>query len=82
MYALFGEKHQLIAKVILPLLVVLGVVFWYGWIIWALLMVILGYKHPPVVYPEIHLDRKRKLVGWISLVIFILTFTAVPIQGV
>ncbi len=79
-YALFGEKHQVIAKIMLPLLIILGIIFWSGWIIWALLMLILGYKHPPVVYPEIQLDGKRKIIGWICLVIFILTFTPIPIR--
>jgi len=49
---------------------------------WALIMFFLGYKHPPVVFPYIQLDRKRKLIGWISLIIFILTFTPTPVQGV
>lgn len=81
-YALFGEKHALIAKITIPVLVVLGVVFWPGWLIWAVLMIIMGYKHPPVVYPYIELDRKRKLTGWISFIIFILTFTPMPVQGI
>ncbi|MDP3296977.1 MAG: site-2 protease family protein [Thermodesulfovibrionia bacterium] len=81
-YALLGEKHQRVSKWIIPILIVLGILFWSGWIIWAFLMLILGYKHPPVVYPEIPLDGKRKLIGWICFVIFILTFTAVPIKGV
>ena len=80
-YALLGEKHQRVSKWIIPILIVLGILFWSGWIIWAFLMLILGYKHPPVVYPEIPLDGKRKFIGWMSFVIFILTFTAVPIKG-
>lgn len=81
-YALFGNKHELISKSTLPVLIVLGIFFWPGWLIWAVLMIILGYKHPPVLYPYIQLDRKRKLVGWISLFIFILTFTPTPVQGI
>lgn len=80
-YALFGEKHQWISKVALPVLVFMGITFWPGWIVWAVLLIIIGYKHPPVVYPEIPLDGKRKLIGWMSFVIFILTFTATPIKG-
>jgi membrane-associated protease RseP (regulator of RpoE activity) len=80
-YALFGEKHRLIGKVIIPVLVLLGIVLWPGWVIWAVLMIIIGYRHPPVVYPEIHLDRKRKLMGWVCLIIFILTFTPIPVKG-
>ena len=79
-YALFGEKHGLIAKITIPILIVMGIVFWRGWIIWAVLMIIIGYKHPPVVYPHIQLDKKRIYIGWASLVIFILTFTPMPIQ--
>jgi membrane-associated protease RseP (regulator of RpoE activity) len=70
-YALFGEKHRLIGLVVIPVLCVLGYVLWFGWVIWAILMIIIGYRHPPVVYPEIHLDSKRKLMGWVCLVIFI-----------
>ena len=81
-YALFGENHERISKVTLPVLVILGIFLWPGWLIWAVLMLVLGYRHPPVVYPHIQLDRKRKIVGWISLAIFILTFTPMPVQGI
>ena len=79
-YALFGEKHTLIAKAMIPVLIILGIKFWPGWIVWAVLLLIIGYKHPPVVYPEIQLDGRRKFVGFISLIIFILTFMPVPIE--
>lgn len=81
-YALFGEKHAIIAKITIPVLVVLGIAFWPGWLIWAVLMIIMGYKHPPVVYPYIELDRKRRMIGWVSFIIFILTFTPMPVQGI
>jgi len=80
-YALFGEKHGIISKGMLPVLVVLGILYWEGWLIWAVLMIFLGYKHPPVVYPHIQLDRNRKLIGWLALLIFILTFTPTPVKG-
>ncbi|MEW6599841.1 MAG: site-2 protease family protein [Nitrospirota bacterium] len=80
-YALLGEKHAWISKGMLPVLVVLGIIYWEGWLIWAVLMIFLGYRHPPVVYPHIQLNRGRKLIGWLSLLIFILTFTPTPVQG-
>jgi membrane-associated protease RseP (regulator of RpoE activity) len=81
-YALLGEKHEKVSKLMLPLLVLLGILLWSGWIIWAFLMVLFGYRHPPVVYPQIQLDRKRKLLGWIALIIFIITFTPIPVSGI
>jgi membrane-associated protease RseP (regulator of RpoE activity) len=81
-YALFGDRHSIISKSMIPVLLVMGVTFWIGWIVWAFIMYVLGYHHPPVVYPFIELDRNRKLIGWISLFIFILTFTPTPVQGI
>lgn len=81
-YALFGEKHTLISRGMIPVLIIMGIIFWPGWIVWAVIMFFMGYRHPPVMYPFIQLDRRRKLVGWISLVIFILTFTPTPVQGI
>ncbi|MEW6713550.1 MAG: site-2 protease family protein [Nitrospirota bacterium] len=77
-YALFGERHEWIAKATIPLLILLGIIFWEGWLIWAFLMILIGYEHPPVVYPQIQLDRKRRVIGWAALLIFILTFTPMP----
>ncbi|RJQ15961.1 MAG: site-2 protease family protein [Nitrospiraceae bacterium] len=81
-YALFGEKHSWISRGMIPVLVILGIVFWSGWLVWAVIMIFLGYRHPPVVYPYIQLDRKRKIVGWIAFAIFVLTFTPAPVKGV
>ena len=80
-YALFGEKHSLIAKITIPVLIVMGITLWPGWLVWAILMIVMGHKHPPVVYPHIQLDKNRKIIGWISFAIFILTFTPMPVQG-
>ena len=81
-YALFGERHATIARVTIPVLLIMGIIFWPGWIVWAVLMIIMGYRHPPVVYPHIQLDKGRIYIGWISFVIFILTFTPAPVQGI
>jgi membrane-associated protease RseP (regulator of RpoE activity) len=78
-YAILGEKHGRLSMGLVVVLVALGAMFWLGWGVWAVLMVVLGLRHPPVVYWEPVLDPRRKLIGWISLVIFIITFIPVPI---
>ncbi len=78
-YALMGEKHAFFSKVLIGIMAVLGYFFWEGWLVWAVLLIILGFRHPPIVYEEIPLDPKRKLVGLVAIIIFILTFTPVPI---
>lgn len=80
-YALFVENHERIAKFTIPALILFGIFFWVGWLVWAFLMMVIGYKHPPVVYPMIVLDERRRFIGWLCLFIFIITFTPMPIQG-
>ena len=78
-YALLGKKQETISKFLVGVLVALGVAVFYGWLIWAVLLLVLGLRHPPIIYDEIPLDRKRKLIGWAALVIFVLTFVPVPV---
>lgn len=78
-YAILGERHRWLSKIMIGLLVVLGY-FFQGWLVWAVLLFFLGSKHPPILFPEVPLDPKRKAIGWIALVIFILTFIPIPVS--
>jgi len=53
---------------------------WPGWGAWAVLMLILGTDHPPVLVPEEQLDPVRRRVGVFSLFIFVVTFIPTPIR--
>jgi membrane-associated protease RseP (regulator of RpoE activity) len=79
-YALFGEKHSRLSFMLIFVMVLFGLFLWEGWFVWAVLLLILGMKHPPVIYWEVPLDSKRKFIGWLALVIFILTFIPTPFQ--
>ena len=46
-YALFPEYQRYISLGSIGLLVICGVVFWSGWLLWAVLLVFLGWRHPP-----------------------------------
>jgi membrane-associated protease RseP (regulator of RpoE activity) len=79
-YALLGKRHVGISKVLIGVMITLGIFVYEGWIIWAVLLIVLGFRHPPIIYSEIELTPKRKLLGWIMLVIFIITFIPVPVM--
>ena len=79
-YALFGEKHNRLSFMLIFVLILFGLLLWEGWFVWAVLLLILGLRHPPVIYWEVPLDSKRKFIGWLALVIFILTFIPTPFQ--
>ncbi len=78
-YALLGERHADISKGLILVMILLGIFVWEGWAIWAVLLILLGFRHPPIVYSGVPLDPKRKVIGWIAVVIFIITFMPVPI---
>jgi membrane-associated protease RseP (regulator of RpoE activity) len=79
-YALFPERHRLISITCLGLLVASGLLFWHGWLIWAVLLYFLGLRHPPPAYDWVPLDRRRRILGIITIIVFILTFTPAPFK--
>ncbi len=80
LYVLLGEKR---AKRILPFILValmlLGI-FWFGWFLWAALIFFLGRAHAEPMDQITQLDGKRKLAAALGLLVFILTFTPVPLS--
>lgn len=78
-YALFGSRQKQIAWIFMVILVVLGLTGSVGWLVWAaILYFLVGVKHPPVYYEWIPLDRRHKVIGWVTILIFAATFTPVP----
>ena len=76
-YALLGKDHNKVAY--LSFLALLGLGFlWPGWWTWALLIMILGIKHPMPLNEVSKLDKKRYMIGLISAVVFVLTFIPKP----
>jgi membrane-associated protease RseP (regulator of RpoE activity) len=85
-YALFGRFHSVISSILVGVLGALGTasllwgIAWEGWLVWAMLMLLLGLEHPPVLFPEYRLDPLRRKIGFFSFVVFIITFVPAPFQ--
>jgi len=79
-YAFLGEKHTGLSFILVLMMSLLGFFLWEGWVVWAVLLLVLGLRHPPVIYWENALDGRRKLTGWIAFLIFIITFIPVPFR--
>ncbi len=84
-YALFGRRHRLIARyavlacvamVAIPF--VLGRNYWLGWLLWAVLLIIIGLGHPTTTDSDTPLDFRRQVAAWLTVVLFAITFTPVP----
>ncbi|HJT19816.1 MAG TPA: site-2 protease family protein [Nitrospira sp.] len=77
-YALWGNRQRTMAFITVPVLILLGFIGWPGWFVWAFMAGLWGIGHPPIMDPATPLGRGRRIVGWIALAVFVLTFAPVP----
>jgi membrane-associated protease RseP (regulator of RpoE activity) len=77
LYALSPRLHRFLTNVLPFALFIAGAVYWVGWILWGLFLMIPAMRHPKVPI-EPGLSRSRLALGIIGLAIFLLTFTPTP----
>lgn len=77
-YALASKRHRTFSRLFCLALIPMGMLFWPGWLIWALLLLFLGMRHPAVLDPGESLDGKRKALAMVALIVFLLCFTPTP----
>jgi Zn-dependent protease len=80
-YALLGQKARKYAPYFIGLFLLMGIFFWIGWFVWALLISVLGLKHPRIYDEDAPLSPMRKWLVFVVLFIFILSFIPDPIKG-
>ncbi len=80
-YALIGQRSRPLAKGLLVVFMGMGIFFWVGWIVWALLIQLIGMKHPSVDDEKERLSTPRLVLGIVIIVIFIISFIPAPIKG-
>jgi membrane-associated protease RseP (regulator of RpoE activity) len=92
-YAMFGDKSKYIGYAVFYLLIFfgllgllpfLGINFEIGsvnWLVWAVLIFfVIKIKHPPICSDmNTELNLSRKITGWFTFFIFIISFCPVPI---
>lgn len=78
LHSLVGEKSYYAGVASIAIIVLLGIIYWQGWLFWALIVTAVGLRHPPVYAGE-KIDSKRKILAGIALLIFLLSFTPAPI---
>lgn len=96
-FALFGRKARVINLATMGVLTVLALaslpgfqnfipglenVGFTGWFIWLVLLLLIGVEHPPALDDVTQLDTRRRLIGYLVIIVFILTFVPVPIRVV
>jgi len=92
-YTLLGRKrHHIVSIISFAFLFILGIlgiiesqfdlnigIGWSGWLFWALILYfVIKLEHPPI-QDETELDLKRKLIGYFSFFILLISFSPTPI---
>jgi membrane-associated protease RseP (regulator of RpoE activity) len=85
-YAMWGRKAWTLAKIFVGLIFVWGLLLTVignpagiTWIVWGGLGMLMGPRHPPPLNDVTPLDRKRKILGWVMVGVFILIIIPVPL---
>jgi membrane-associated protease RseP (regulator of RpoE activity) len=76
-YAVAPEKHRILSLAVIIALVPMAYL-WSGWLLWAVLLLLIGFRHPPILDQWEPLDDRRRFWAFIALVIFLLCFTPIP----
>lgn len=79
-YAMFGYRSEQIYKFAMLAFIIVCAVWYPGWLLLIVLMLWFGYRHPAPENDFISLDPKRKFIGYLTFVIFIISFIPVPFR--
>ncbi len=77
LYTLASGRHRLISLCVALALVPMSYL-WMGWALWAVLLLAIGFRHPPLIDRWEPLDRRRRILAGVALAIFILCFMPSP----
>ncbi len=78
-YAFAPRSHKWVSRVSVGVLVLLSS-FWIGWLVWAAILGVTGWRHPPVP-PWPGLDSTRRKMSLVPLILLALTIVPAPILG-
>jgi membrane-associated protease RseP (regulator of RpoE activity) len=76
-FALAPRAHRMISRLTILALIPMGIYFWSGWLIWAVLLRISGMRHP-MVEEWIGISTGRRWLAVLGLLMLTLTLTPAP----
>lgn len=78
-FALAPRAHRTVSRLTILALIPMGIFFWLGWLIWAMLLRISGMRHP-IVEELPGVTSGRHWLAVFGLLMLILTLTPAPIE--
>ncbi len=77
-YAVLGRAARPLAYAAFALMLILGFTVWNGWLTWAFFALLTGLAHAEPLNDITPLDGARRLLGALTLVLFLLLITPKP----
>ncbi len=77
--AILGDKAKYVSYGFAALLIGLGFLY-PGWLIFGILVIFLGLRHPPPLNDIVKLDKKRYAIFFAALLVFAVTFVPIPVE--
>lgn len=81
-YALLGRRADWLAYAILAMCVVLGLTVSFNWLVWAVLILLIGPRHPAPLNDVTPLGRGHKALAIFGLIVFVLLFMPEPLRTI
>jgi membrane-associated protease RseP (regulator of RpoE activity) len=78
LYAVCGEKSKWVYMAVVFGLAMTAIFYNPGWLLIAILLLIFGMRHPQPLDMETRLNGLRKVLAFVVLLIFLLSFTPAP----
>ncbi len=79
LYAISPRLHKIFTALLPFALLLAGLYYWAGWILWGLILLLPAMRHPRVSL-ETTLSRGRIILAIAGALVFLLTFTPTPFQ--
>jgi membrane-associated protease RseP (regulator of RpoE activity) len=80
LYAVLGDNSRKVSRGFHLVLLPLGYFCWYGWLVWAVILLVLGLRHPMLIDPDEPLGRKRNVLAVVAALMLVLTFLPTPFR--
>lgn len=79
LYSVSARAHRVLGRWLWVALLA-GTVLWPGWAVWAILVLILGLRHPPLREEGRPLQGSRRTLAVVALLLFLACFMPKPLE--
>ncbi len=80
LFALSPRIHGLFRRIRIPVLILMGLSFWSGWYVWAVLSLLFGRAHPYPDRMDLNIGLIRTVIAVAAIIIFLICIMPTPIR--